>query len=79
MIEFIQHVDERFEKARVHKFREKFMSACDGHATDRILAQFFGESLEKYRRAAVLPASEVARHIEEKTRAALPEKGTQPA
>ena len=51
MIDYIQHVDERFDRERVIKFREKFMSACDGHATERIMEEMFGrESLEKHRR-----------------------------
>ena len=52
MIDYIQHVDERFDRDRVIRFREKFMSACDGHATERIMEEMFGhESLEKYRRS----------------------------
>ncbi len=37
IIDYIEHIDERFDRAEVHAFRQKFMSACDGHATDRIL------------------------------------------
>lgn len=37
VIDFLQHLDERFDRARVQAFRQKFMSACDGHATERIL------------------------------------------
>lgn len=37
IIDYIQNLDTRFDKAEVHAFREKFMSACDGHATDRIM------------------------------------------
>ena len=37
IIDYIQNIDTRFDKAKVHAFREKFMSACDGHATDRIM------------------------------------------
>lgn len=43
MIEYIQHVDERFDKKKVQEFRQKFMSACDGHATERIMKMMFGE------------------------------------
>ncbi len=51
MIDYIQHVDERFDRERVIRFREKFMSACDGHATERIMEEMFGrESLEKHKR-----------------------------
>ena len=38
VIDFMQHLDERFDRERVRAFREKFMSACDGRATERILA-----------------------------------------
>lgn len=38
VIDFLLHLDERFDRDRVRAFREKFMSACDGHATERILA-----------------------------------------
>lgn len=38
LIECIRHPEKHFDKAKVHAFRQKFMSACDGHSTDRILA-----------------------------------------
>ena len=37
IIDYIQNLDTRFDKEQVHAFREKFMSACDGCATDRIM------------------------------------------
>lgn len=37
IIDYIQNLDTRFDKEQVHVFREKFMSACDGCATDRIM------------------------------------------
>lgn len=37
MIDYISHLDERFDKQKVIDFKEKFMRSCDGHATDRIL------------------------------------------
>jgi len=36
VIDYIKHLDERFDSEAVAAFREKFMSACDGHATERI-------------------------------------------
>ena len=52
MVEYIQHIDERFDKAEVTAFRDRFMSACDGHATERIMNEVFGpEVLAKHRRA----------------------------
>ena len=35
---------------KVHEFRNRFMSACDGHATDRIVKEFFGTDIEKFRK-----------------------------
>ncbi|MDD7178913.1 MAG: CDP-glycerol glycerophosphotransferase family protein [Lachnospiraceae bacterium] len=37
MITYIQEIGTRFDRQQVAAFREKFMSACDGHATERIL------------------------------------------
>ena len=36
-LDALLHLDERFDRRQVQVFREKFMSACDGHATERIL------------------------------------------
>lgn len=38
IIDYIRHLDVRFDQAQVRAFKEKFMSSCDGHATDRIMA-----------------------------------------
>ncbi len=51
MIDYISNVDKLFDKEAVHAFRERFMSSCDGHATERIMNEFFGDRIEKYRRA----------------------------
>ena len=37
VIDYIKHIEERFDVSEVEAFREKFMSACDGHVTERIL------------------------------------------
>lgn len=37
VLDYILHLEERFERRRVSEFKERFMSACDGHATERIL------------------------------------------
>ena len=37
VIRCIQGLSESFDKKRVSDFRRKFMSACDGHATERII------------------------------------------
>ncbi len=47
MIDYIKHIDERFERDKVIAFREKFMASCDGHATERIKNIVFGEEALK--------------------------------
>ena len=42
MIEYLCSIDERFDQERVAAFRARFMSACDGSATNRILDAVFG-------------------------------------
>lgn len=37
MIDYIKNIDERFDKEKVSRFKERFMSACDGHSCERIL------------------------------------------
>lgn len=37
IINYIKNIDKYFDKALVCRFKEKFMSACDGHATEKIL------------------------------------------
>ena len=37
VVDYLAHVDERFDRTQVAAFREKFMSACDGHATERVM------------------------------------------
>lgn len=37
MIDYIQNIDERFDKQEVTDFKNKFMCSCDGHSTERIL------------------------------------------
>lgn len=38
IIDWIRNLEERFDRNRVRVFRERFMNACDGHATERILS-----------------------------------------
>lgn len=47
IIDYIQNIDTRFDQDEVHAFREKFMSACDGHATDRIVELVHNSSLSE--------------------------------
>lgn len=44
VIHYIENLDVMFDREQVHAFREKFMSACDGHATDRILQLVKGKN-----------------------------------
>lgn len=43
MIDYIKDINNRYNKQEVIDFRDKFMSACDGHSTQRILELVFGE------------------------------------
>ncbi len=42
MIEWISDLDKNFDPEQIRAFRERFMSGCDGHATDRILEMAMG-------------------------------------
>ena len=37
ILAYIQNLEERFDPKQVRDFREKFMSSCDGHSTQRII------------------------------------------
>ncbi|MFI3324889.1 MAG: CDP-glycerol glycerophosphotransferase family protein [Clostridia bacterium] len=50
MIDYIKNIDTRFDKEKIKAFKQKFMASCDGHSTERIIQEVFGDSLEKYRR-----------------------------
>ena len=52
VIDFVAHLDTRFDPARVQAFRRKFMASCDGYATQRILQRVFGEALDAHRKNA---------------------------
>lgn len=43
IIDYIADVDHQFEIDMVKRFKQKFMGACDGHATDRIIDLVFGK------------------------------------
>ncbi len=55
VIEYISNINERFNKAEVAAFRQKFMSSCDGHATERIVETVFGEKYSTAKRETPLP------------------------
>lgn len=50
MVDYIKHIDTRFEKDKVVAFKKKFMESCDGHATERIMDMVFGENLQQYKK-----------------------------
>ncbi len=37
LVDYLAHIDERFDKDEVAAFCKRFMCACDGHSTERIL------------------------------------------
>ena len=43
LVDWIEHLDERFDPEEIEAFRKKFMGACDGHATIRIVDTILGE------------------------------------
>lgn len=41
LVDWVAHVDERFDQGEVDAFRERFMSSCDGNSTKRICEAAF--------------------------------------
>ena len=37
IVDYISDIEEKFDREKLTSFREKFMSSCDGHSTERIL------------------------------------------
>ncbi len=61
LLDYLLHLEERFDVGQVRAFRNKFMSACDGHATDRIYQEMLVPPLNqpgKPKAAAVLGEEE---------------------
>ncbi len=52
VLDWLSHVDERFEGAHVEAFRQRFMASCDGHSVDRIFDFAFGDEWRRRRRPA---------------------------
>ena len=44
MIHYIKNIDTQFNKQQVIDFKNKFMNACDGHSTERIINLVFQKS-----------------------------------
>lgn len=49
IVDYIENIDERFDRQRVIDFRNKFMSSCDGNVTERIERMVFSDVLDKHR------------------------------
>ncbi|WP_408072093.1 CDP-glycerol glycerophosphotransferase family protein [Butyrivibrio sp. JL13D10] len=45
--------DNSLYKKKVISFKNRFMSSCDGNATDRIIKSFFGNDIKKFRKENV--------------------------
>ena len=52
IIHYIKNIDTLFDKQEVRDFRDRFMSSCDGHATERIIDMMkeMGEARKKGKR-----------------------------
>ncbi len=48
--DYILNIDDNYDKNTVINFRNKFMSACDGNATQRIINDVFGDNYNKHLR-----------------------------
>ena len=57
ILSYIKEIEEKgFDKSQVVKFRERFMSSCDGHATEKILkTAMTEEAREAYKKKEPLP------------------------
>ena len=55
VIDYISDIDNLYDKQAVKDFRNKFMSSCDGHATERIIETVFGDKYDKVKRETPLP------------------------
>lgn len=51
LIEKLQTVDKWFDIERIRAYRKEFMSACDGHSTERIYQYVFGNAQEHEKNA----------------------------
>ena len=47
IVDYVLHIKERFDRKQVADFKEKFMSACDGHATERLLEMIKKEKTDE--------------------------------
>lgn len=47
IVDYIKNIDVKFDKNKVIEFRNKYMSACDGHATKRIMDLVFKNNIKR--------------------------------
>lgn len=38
IVDFIEHIDERFDQNKIKEFKQKYVNMCDGHALERTIA-----------------------------------------
>lgn len=63
LVNYIKDIDKNFDKKRVTDFRNKFMSSCDGHATQKIIeTAMTPEEIEKNKRE--IPLEKLPYHLE---------------
>lgn len=55
MLSYIKNIENEFDKQKVIDFKNKFMSACDGNSTNRVLEFTFKDELTKHKRPISLP------------------------
>jgi CDP-ribitol ribitolphosphotransferase len=55
MLSYIKNIENEFDKQKVIDFKNKFMSACDGNSTKRVLEFTFKDELIKHKRPVSLP------------------------
>lgn len=55
MLSYIKNIENEFDKQKVIDFKNKFMNACDGNSTKRVLEFTFKDELIKHKRPVSLP------------------------
>ena len=60
VVDYIEHIDDRFDRDAVIAFREKFMSACDGQVTKRICDMALAGEFPARKSGQVEKASQIA-------------------
>ncbi len=55
IIEYVKNIEVNFNKQVVIDFRNKFMSSCDGNATQRIIDTAMGENYNRFKKSVPLP------------------------